>query len=444
VTASQPSFIFRDDWKLSFLEQSSRIAQLASRASWMKNSNITVDQCNAFMATFDLSPNAGGALYDLRFAVKDTIDVAGFKTGCGNPTWRESHPTAVVHALCVEQLLHAGARCVGKTICDELAFSLLGENHFYGTPLNAHAPDRVPGGSSSGSASAVACGLVDFALGTDTGGSTRVPASNCGIWGFRPSHDFISVAGVNPLAPSFDTVGVLARSADVLVRAARVLLAAGSVSANKPKTIHVVQEAFALADQNVQQTLLESVQRLRSLSGEQVRESSLRDLAADDKGFANWADTFCVIQWAEINSCLGAWIAEAQPEFGPDVAASFQLTKQLDRRRIAGALQQREQYFQSLHEALGPDDLVCIPTTPALAPYKGDPPKRSASGSGYYPRLLALTSVAGIGRLPQLSLPLSNADGIPIGLSLLARHGQDAFLLDVAKTIEKQLAAEPS
>src|SRR5262250_191402 len=190
----------------------------------MHSSTITVAQSNAFVTTFDLSPTESGLLNGLRFAVKDTIDVAGFKTGCGNPTWRDSHPSAVVHAVSVEQLLHGGARCVGKTISDELAFSLLGENHFYGTPLNPHAPDRVPGGSSSGSASAVACGFVDFALGTDTGGSTRVPASNCGIWGFRPSHDFISVAGVNPLAPSFDTVGVLARSAETLARAATVLL----------------------------------------------------------------------------------------------------------------------------------------------------------------------------------------------------------------------------
>ena len=190
----------------------------------MNSSKITVAQSNAFVATFDLSPTGSGPLDGLRFAVKDTIDVAGFKTGCGNPTWRDSHPAAVAHAVCVEQLLRAGARCVGKTISDELALSLLGENYFYGTPLNPRAPERVPGGSSSGSASAVACGLVDFALGTDTGGSTRVPASNCGIWGFRPSHGFVSVAGVNPLAPSFDTVGVLARSADVLAKVGLVLL----------------------------------------------------------------------------------------------------------------------------------------------------------------------------------------------------------------------------
>src|SRR5262245_37815881 len=279
----------------------------------MESSSITVAQSNAFVTAFDMSPTGSGPLDGLLFAVKDTIDVAGFKTGCGNPTWRGSHPTAVAHAVCVEQLLRAGARCVGKTICDELAFSLLGENYFYGTPLNARAPDRVPGGSSSGSASAMACGLVDFALGTDTAGSTRIPASNCGIWGFRPSHGFISLAGINPLAPSFDTVGTLAQSADVLAQAVRVLLAAPSVPANESGTIHVIQEAFELADPDVQQALVGSVRCLRNLFGERLRETSLRDLAADGKSFANWADTFCVIQWAEINSCLGAWIADAKP-----------------------------------------------------------------------------------------------------------------------------------
>jgi amidase len=405
----------------------------------MKSSTITVAQSNAFVTTFDLSPTSSGPLDGLRFAVKDTIDVAGFKTGCGNPTWRDSHPAAVVHAVCVEQLLLAGARCVGKTICDELAFSLLGENHFYGTPLNARAPDRVPGGSSSGSASAVACGLVDFALGTDTGGSTRVPASNCGIWGFRPSHDFISVAGVNPLAPSFDTVGFFAQSADVLAKVGLALLTGVPVSASKPAKIHLIREAFAVADADVQQALAEPLQLLREIFGHAVRESSLQELVGGGGGdsFATWTHIFCVIQWAEIESCLGAWIANSQPEFGAEIAASFQLMSQLDRRRIAEAVPQREQYFRNLHEFLGPADLLCIPTTPALAPRKGDPPRRSSSGSGYYPRTLALTSVAGIGRLPQVSLPIADAEAVPVGLSLLARHGEDSFLLEVTKAFDR-------
>ncbi len=185
---------------------------------------ITIEQSGAFVETFELAPTGDGPLDGLRFAVKDIIDIAGRKTGCGNPTWRDTHPPARSHANCVEQLLYNGARCIGKTVSDEVAFSLIGENHFYGTPLNPKAPDRVPGGSSSGSAAAVACGLADFALGSDTGGSVRVPASNCGIWGLRPSHGFISVAGVMPFAPTFDTVGVHARTAEILNRALRVLI----------------------------------------------------------------------------------------------------------------------------------------------------------------------------------------------------------------------------
>ncbi len=406
----------------------------------MKCSSISVAQSSAFLTTFELPPTGSGMLDGLCFAVKDVIDVAGWKTGCGNPTWRDSHPSAVANAVCVEQLLRAGARCVGKTISDELAFSLLGQNHFYGTPLNPQAPDRVPGGSSSGSASAVACGLVDFALGTDTGGSTRVPASNCGIWGFRPSHGFISLAGVNPLAPSFDTVGILAQNADVLARVGLVLLACAPAPASSPCKVHLIHEGFALADTDVQQAMLEPVRRLRDFFGERVQELSLRDLAADKsaRSFATWSDTFCVIQWAEIKSCLGAWIADAKPELGPDVAASFELANQLDRRRVAEALKRREQYFRSLHDFLGPHDLLCIPTTPALSPRKGDAPARSSSGSGYYPRTSALTSVGGIGRLPQVSLPVAHAGGVPVGLSLLARHGQDALLLEVMKSLDQQ------
>jgi amidase len=406
----------------------------------MKSSKLTIAESNAFVTTFDLSPTGTGPLDGLCFAVKDLIDVAGWKTGCGNPTWRQSHPTAVAHAVCVEQLLGAGARCSGKTILDELAFSLLGENHFYGTPLNPRAPDRVPGGSSSGSASAVACGLVDFALGTDTGGSTRVPANNCGIWGFRPSHDFISVAGVNPLAPSFDTVGILADSVDVLSTVGSVLLANAAVPTNKPDTIHLIQEAFVLADADVQQALLEPVRRLRDLFGDRVRESSLRDFAADEPGrsLVRWGEIFCVIQWAEIKSCLGAWIADAKPVFGPHIAESFQLANELDRRRVAEALQVREKLFRSLDRFLGSNDLLCIPTTAALAPCKGHPPPRSSTGSGYYPRTSGLTSIAGIGRLPQVSLPLAQFGGVPTGLSLLAGHGRDRFLLDVVKSIDPE------
>jgi amidase len=392
---------------------------------------------NAFMDRCEAPPTGSGPLDGLCFAVKDLIDVAGMKTGCGNPTWRATHPVAVAHAVCVEQLLRAGARCVGKTISDELAFSLLGENHFYGTPLNPRAPDRVPGGSSSGSASAVACGLVDFALGTDTGGSVRVPAGNCGIYGFRPSHGLVSVAGVNPLAPSLDTIGVLARDVEVLVPAALVLLGREAVAEEKSATVHLLSDAFALADPEIQQALAESVRALEGHFGVRFRETRLRDIDGDEDsaGLSTWCDTYCVIQWAEITSCLGAWLADVKPALGPAIAASFDLAGQLDRRRIADAVARRERYHRCLQDFLGPRDLICMPTAPTLAPFKGQPQVRASGGSGFYPRTLALTSVAGIGRLPQVSMPLAESAGAPVGLSLLAGYGRDPFLLEVVKSL---------
>lgn len=397
---------------------------------------------HAFVESVEVDPTGSGSLDGLSFAVKDLIDIGGRKTGCGNPTWRDTHPPAIVNAVCVEQLLDAGARCVGKTVSDELAFSLLGENHFYGTPLNPKAPDRVPGGSSSGSASAVACGLADFALGTDTSGSVRVPANNCGIWGLRPSHGFISVAGVNPLAPTFDTVGILASSAEVLARVASVLLTCEDDHGEEPGTVHLVVEAFSMADPDVRQALEDPVRRLRSLLEGRLHDTSAREFggepeASEATGFQTWRDTYGVLQWAEIESCLGAWVEATKPAFGPETAQNFDLVKSLDRRRVKPAAQRREKLFRTLKEFLGPNDLLCMPTTPTSAPLKGTVAPRGHAGAGdYYPRTLSLTSVAGIGRLPQVSLPLAESSGgVPVGLSLLAANGRDAFLLSVAKKV---------
>lgn len=395
----------------------------------------------AFVADFEAGPKGSGSLDGLSFAVKDLIDVGGHVTGCGNPDWRDTHPPAAANAVCVEQLLDAGARCVGKTVTDELAFSLLGENHFHGIPLNPKAPERVPGGSSSGSASAVAQGLADFALGTDTGGSVRVSASNCGVWGLRPSHGFVSMAGVNPSAPTFDTVGILARSAEILARAASVLLAYDDNGmVEEPVTIHLVEEAFAVADTDVRQALEEPVRCLRSLFGGRLRGTSIREIACDAGApegteFGAWLDTYSVLQWAEIWSCLGAWVEGTNLAFGPEAARNFDLVKGLDRRQVGPAVRRREEYFRKLRVFLGPNDLLCMPTTPALAPLKGTIGARgSATAGAYYPRALSLTSIAGIGRLPQASLPLAEGPrSVPAGLSLLAANGRDAVLLSTVK-----------
>jgi amidase len=405
---------------------------------------ITTAESGAFVETFDLAPTADGPLAGLRFAVKDLIDVAGRPTGCGNPTWRETHAPAVAHAVCVEQILAAGAQCVGKTVTDELAFSLIGENHFYGTPLNAKAPDRVPGGSSSGSASAVACGLADFALGTDTGGSVRVPASNCGVWGLRPSHGFVSVAGVMPLAPSLDTVGILARSGEVLRRSAEVLLAGEAKAGGEQPTIYLLEDALAMVDPDVCQALEPVVERLRGLPGQRVKTISLAQIFGNGPGsrWETWHDTYSVLLWAEVRNSLGAWVAAAQPQLGPVTAPGFKLVDDLDRSRVRSAIETREICFRTLREAMGPRDLWCMPTVPSSAPAKAS--NAHVRASPYYRRTLSLTSLAGVGRLPQVSMPVARTAESPVGLSLIAANGRDMFLIAAAEEIGRALGASQS
>ncbi|MDQ2103939.1 amidase family protein, partial [Azospirillum isscasi] len=184
------------------------------------------DPLNAFVphGLSEIPGAADGPLAGLRFAVKDLFHIAGLPTGAGNPDWLRTHEVPQETAPAVRRLLDAGARVAGKTLTDELAWSLAGENAHYGTPENPKAPGRIPGGSSSGSASAVAGGAVDFAIGTDTGGSIRLPASYCGLYGLRPTHGAVPLDGSVPLAPSFDTVGWFAREAALLRRVGAVLL----------------------------------------------------------------------------------------------------------------------------------------------------------------------------------------------------------------------------
>ena len=297
----------------------------------------------------------------------------------------------------------------------------------------------MPGGSSSGSASAVACGLADFALGTDTGGSVRVPASNCGIWGLRPSHGFVSVAGVMPFAPTFDTVGILARSGEMLRRSAEVLLAGEAKIGSEPPTIHLLDDAFALADPEIRQALQPVVERLRASYGQRVRTISFAQIFGDGPGsrWDTWLDTYCVLQWTEIRSTLGAWIAAERPQFGPATAASFKLVHDLDRTRARSAIESREASYRNLRQAIGPSDLWCIPTVPSSAPAKAS--NAQDRTGGYYRKALSLTSLAGIGRLPQVSLPLASTAVSPVGLSLIGAHGQDLFLIAAAEEIGRAL-----
>jgi amidase len=386
----------------------------------------------AFVKELDIKPYQSGMLDHLTFAVKDLIDIAGEITGCGNPTWAKTHPVAVANAFCVEQLLSAGGICVGKTITDELAYSLIGENYFYGTPINPQVPNRVPGGSSSGSASAVACGIVDFALGTDTGGSVRVPASNCGIWGYRPSHGLISVAGVNQFAPSFDTVGVLAKSAEVLKQAVSILI--GSSRPKCPQAnLFMLEDIFSICDHEIQQELVPLANRIDA-----INKINLSKIVGHKIDHTELFDNYVGLQCLEIWSCLGSWIEDTKPEFGTVTADNFyNLAKKAERAKTEVYVRKRELFARKLNDFLGEKNILCFPTTPTLAPLLntiGQKSQERTSGI-YYPRALGINAISGLSRAPQITIPGAQINGVPLGLSLLAAYGQDELLLDMCQNI---------
>jgi amidase len=363
-----------------------------------------------------MAPTAAGPLNGLTFAVKDLIDVAGTRTGGGNPDWLKTHEPAAMSAPAVTALLAAGATLSGKTITDELAFGLEGVNAHYGTPVNPACPDRIPGGSSSGSGVAVAARLVDFALGTDTGGSVRVPASFLGIFGFRPSHGAVSVDGVIPFSPSYDTVGWFARDIATLSLAGDALLPQADVV--PIRKLRMVRDAFALADPEVSAMLRSRCDQLGIAD-----EVTLFDDAPDE-----WLECYRVVQCAGIWQTLGPWISSAQPRFGEAIASRFAEAASITPAEIARWTPVRAALAKRVRATLGDGVGLVVPTTPRPALRKN---AAQAEFSDFYRRALTITSIAGHTGLPQISVPVGEVDGCPVGLSIIAASGHDRALLEV-------------
>ena len=367
----------------------------------------------------------GGPLAGLTFGVKDIYDIAGHKNGFGSPDWLRTHDAAKRTAPVVQRLLDAGAEMVGKTHTDEITWSLNGENAHYGTPVNVKAPGRIPGGSSSGSAAAVAGGLCDFALGSDTGGSVRAPASFCGIFGIRPTHGRVSLEGACPLAPSFDTCGWFARSAELLERIGHVLLGSGGSGAT-PRRLLIAQDAFALAGDAIARALEPAVARVSALLGKPERVT----VAAD--GLAQWLQVFRVLQASEAWAQHGEWVKRVKPDLGPGIRQRVQWAADLDPGLVGPARKRREEISSHMERLLAGGAVLVLPTVPGIAPLRNAAP---ADTEDFRARALALLCPAGLARLPQVSLPLAQLDGCPLGLSLVAARGGDAMLLELAKAL---------
>jgi len=372
----------------------------------------------------------GGELSGTRFAVKDLFDVAGTPTGGGNPDWRSDQEPAVAHAPAVSALLAAGADLWGKTVTDELAFSLAGANFHYGTPDNTAAPGHVPGGSSSGSASAVAGGVVDLALGTDTGGSVRVPASYCGIFGLRPTHGRIDDTGLVPLAPSFDVVGLFASDGPTLAAGWRALRAGaespgGFGPARPMHRLVLARDLFALADPGCAGPLTAAAEDLaRTLDVELVVE----DLAQPGQ-LGEWQAAFRTLQMIEAWRSHGAWITARRPTFGPDVAERFAMAEATDPAQGGAMEEDRRRARQRLEDLLGDDGFLIQPAATGPAPVV------DADGDEIQSvrmRTLLLTAPAGLARAPVVSLPAVRIGGLPVNLAVVGRAGDDDTLVEMA------------
>ena len=376
-----------------------------------------------------LAGAASGPLAGLEFGAKDVFDVADHKSACGSPEWLASHAPAEMTASALQSLLDAGANLAGKTHTDELTYSQMGENAHYGTPGNGNAPGRIPGGSSSGSAAAGAGNLVDFAIGTDCGGAVRLPASFCGIYGFRPSHGRIALDGCMPLASSFDTFGWFAHDAGTLARVGEVLLEE-LPEAMRAKRLLIATDAFESAGPEVTAALTGAVDMVRTFIGND------QPVVIAGDGLEACFATFRTLQGAEIWANHKEWIERTQPNFGPGIRERFAWASTVSESDVTEAQKHRELFSERVYNLLSDGSVLCLPTSPGIAP------KCGASGvelDDFRGRAMALLCAAGLAGLPQISLPLARLNNCPLGLSLVGRRGADMELLTLAEDLADRL-----
>jgi Asp-tRNA(Asn)/Glu-tRNA(Gln) amidotransferase A subunit family amidase len=363
-----------------------------------------------------------GPLDGVRIAVKDLFAVAGHRIGAGNPAWLAEAPVEEAHAGAVRLLLDAGAEITGIAHTDELAFSLAGTNAHYGTPANPAAPGRIPGGSSSGPASAVAHGWADLGLATDTAGSIRVPASYCGLYGWRPTHGTVPTDGLLALAPSFDTAGLLASDPALLRTAARVLLR--SREAPAVRRLVVEDRLTALAEPELRASFTAACRALSLRTGLPPAEEVSVVGRLDD-----WLAAFRTVQAVQAWRGHGAWIERHPGALAPEVEARFAAGRDTPPQRLAEAEATLAEARAHLDAALPPGRALLLPATSSTAPPSDAAPRQVEAVRAATLRLTCLASLAG---LPAVVLPRLRVRGLPAGLCLIGARGTDRALLDLA------------
>ena len=370
-------------------------------------------------------PGEGSAsLAGQSVAVKDLFFLEGFALGAGIPEFLEESPRSTESAWAVDALRRAGAAIRGIAQTDQFAYSVAGVNPRYGMPPNVLVPTSIPGGSSSGSAAAVALGHASIGLGTDTAGSIRIPASYQGLWGLRSSHGAVSVDGVLPLAPTFDAVGWITRNAQILRAAAAASLDAGAqVPLDTPRFAIATNFLFA-AEPGVQGAFVEAVDAL-----EQAGSISSPDIV-DLGEVAELFQLFRTVQQAEAWRQHGDWVTAHPGVLGGDIAGRFALASRVTEAHEKEARQDLTAARARLDSVLD-GRILLLPSASSTAP------ARSADATtleAIRMATLGMTAVAGIGGYPAVSVPMLTVNGAPAGLCLVGPRYSDLALLDIAAT----------
>ena len=368
----------------------------------------------------------GGPLDGLTAAIKDMYDIAGSRTGAGCLEWLAVQKPAARHSAAVANLLGAGATVIGKTICDELFYSVIGINAHYGMPVNPRAPGRIPGGSSSGSAAAVAAGIADIGLGSDTGGSVRIPASFNGVWGLRTSTGRIDATGEMAMAPSFDAAGWFTAGPGLLRKVGHVLLEGPAVRAPITRLL-IAEDAFAEADEPVAKLVRDSLARIDGLPSER---NSVR--LSEGASLDQWRETFRLIQARETWATFKDFIEHTNPKLGPGVRERFDIARAVTAEQETTERAKRAQILERIFGLVQPGTIVALPSAPCIAPLASSSFEQFEH---YRLRVMRMVVTAGIAGLPQLSVPIGTVDGCPVGLGLIGwRHGDEA-VLDLAAAL---------
>ena len=359
-----------------------------------------------------------GNLLDMRFLCKDMCQIKGFKTSCGNPDFYKHTAEATENAPFLEKILNEGAILEGITICDEFFYSIIGENIHYGTPSNKNAPNCVPGGSSSGSAAALTQINYDFTIGTDTGGSVRVPASFCGIYGFRPTHGRINLNKVYPMSESFDTLGWFSNNKSNMLKVGKVFFDHFEEIPIEQKNILIPIDIINNLDENIKSQFYDYCEnKFKNLKKVQLSKYNKSELA----------ECFRVIQGYEIKLSMLPWIQKYNPKISTEINSRFEVTKNITVNMYNESINLRKEFVSELDKNLSKEALIIFPTTPFSAPITG---QSDDDLSELRKKVMEFTCIGGLSSRPQISIPKFKGSTGPIGLSVLGNKNADEIILN--------------